>query len=439
MINAGSETEAAAGAVLQPPGATQALSIRTADSFLTRLKGLMFSRPLQPHEGLLLTRCASVHTAFMRQVIDVVYLDAEGRITKCVERLGRWRASVGARGTAHTLELAAGAIRQQGLQVGQRIEHPAVQAVRVVARGPVGAEAGRTAARAVPPSQRGAAMIEFAVVGPVLTLLGLAVLQYGMLFFAKNQYNHAAFMAARAGSVRNADLGQVREAYIKALVPAYGGGRNLTEMIASEVYARDVINGTNVSGRNVDHEGSTPAGAVRIELLNPTRESFDDWHDPALTNAIGGGRRVIPNTGLAFRDAAEIRPNSGQNIQDANLIKLRITHGYLPKVPLMNLVYTRYLRWLDPGTDAFHTQLVNSGLIPVVTHVTLQMQSHPIEPDSPVSLPGAGNGGSPTNPGDPPVSTDPPPQCTTIGCTASPGNGTPPGGGGDDGDEPDCP
>lgn len=416
------------------PVRTAGLSIRVADSFFARFRGLMLSRPLGPEEGLLITRCTSVHTCFMRQVIDVVYLDAQGRITRCAPGVRPWRGSLGPRGTAHTLELAEGAIARLGLAPGQVLVHAALQGLQQRSAAEV-----RTQAAGVPPAQRGAAMIEFAVVGPVLTLLGLAVLQYGMLFFAKNQYNHAAFMAARAGSVRNADLGQIREAYVTALVPAYGGGRNLAEMLASQTYARDVINGTNVSGRNVDHEGNTPGGAVRIELLNPTKESFDDWSDPALRDTIGGGRRVIPNSGLGFRDAGEVKSNSGQNIQDANLIKLRVTHGYLPKVPLIKLVYTRYLRWLDPGTDAFHTQLVNAGLIPVVTHVTLEMQSHAIEPSSPVSLPGAGNGGSPTNPGDPPVTSEPPPQCTTIGCTASPGTGTPPGGGGDDGEAPDCP
>jgi Flp pilus assembly protein TadG len=48
------------------------------------------------------------------------------------------------------------------------------------------------------PVQRGSAMIEFAVVAPIITLLGLALLQYAMLFFAKNQINHAGFMAVLA-------------------------------------------------------------------------------------------------------------------------------------------------------------------------------------------------------------------------------------------------
>ncbi len=244
-------------------------------------------------------------------------------------------------------------------------------------------------------------MIEFAVVGPVLTLLGLALLQYGLLFFAKNGFNHAAFMAARAGAVGNASLSSVQQAYLRALVPLYGGGRNSTEL--AEAYAR----------------AQTDAGGhLRIELLNPTQESFDDWNDPALQRTLGQGRRVIPNGNLAFKDPEDIKNRSGQNIHDANLIKLRFTQGYAPQVPLVRQLYSQYLKWRDPGTDAFHSQLVAEGRIPVVTHVTLQMQSDAIEPDQPVSMPGLGNNGQPGDPDDPPVVDTPPPGCAGSGCAA---------------------
>lgn len=221
-------------------------------------------------------------------------------------------------------------------------------------------------------------MVEFAVIGPVITLLGLALLQYGLLFFAKNGFNHAAFMAARAGSVGHASLDSVREAYVRALVPLYGGGRNSAEL--AEAYAR---------------AAADVAGHVRIELLNPTQQSFDDWNDPALQKALGQGRRVIPNANLAFKDPAEVKPSSGQSIHDANLIKLRFTQGFEPKLPLVRSVYALALRQMDSHSDAFYTQLVQAGRIPVVTQVTLQMQSDAIEPDEPVSLPGGGGGAQP--------------------------------------------
>lgn len=251
--------------------------------------------------------------------------------------------------------------------------------------------------------ESGSAMTEFVVVGPIITLLGLAILQYSLLFFAKNQINHASFMAARAGSVGNASLEKVQSAFMSAVVPLYGGGQSQAEIAESLGKAQADL-----------------AGNVRIELLNPTKESFDDFADPDLQAALNAGaRRVIPNSNLAFK-SPEAQPGSGQTIHDANIIKLRITHGYQPKVPIVSNIYKVYLKWLDSGRDAFHSQLVADGRIPVVTHVTMQMHSHPIE-DNPVSIPGAGNGGSPVDPGpgSGPGATapgSPPPECATISC-----------------------
>ena len=56
-------------------------------------------------------------------------------------------------------------------------------------------------------------MLEFILVGPLITLIGLGALQYGLLFFDKNQINHASFMAGRAGA-----MGSVSFFVCKALV-----------------------------------------------------------------------------------------------------------------------------------------------------------------------------------------------------------------------------
>lgn len=256
-------------------------------------------------------------------------------------------------------------------------------------------------------------------------------------------------------------------AYKRALVPLYGGGRNSTEI--AESYAKVAA----------DINDNT----LRVELLNPTRESFDDFATNAALNAKNGAC-TIPNAGLAHApNLKAVGSASGQTLQDANLIKLRITHGYALKVPLMRLVYGTYLKWLDDGSDDFKTQLAQNGRIPVETHITLEMQSDPIEGNN-VSSPGAGNGGVPVS--TPPAGgggaqnggagsagpgtgapggggssgtgggagggggssggsvsgsggTNPPPNCLTIGCTVAntpvvPGGTTPGGGSGESGE-----
>ena len=391
--------------LLHTASGVHALRIALADSFWRRLRGLMLAPPLAPDAGLLLTRCASVHCAFMRQTIDLVYLDAQGTVLACVSGLKPWRASA-RRAARHTLELAAGAIARYGIRPGDRLGHPYF----VPGRKP----APRPRAHA----QSGMATVEFIVVGPLLILIGLGILQYGMLFFAKSQINHASFMAARAGSMGHANLNTVEEDYAKALVPLYGGVDNAAGMLAAQKKVLAIVQKDS-----------------QIQILNPTAESYQDWNDPRLQTLYNSGdKRVIPNARQSAKGQA-IGTNSGQSIYDANLLKLRILHGYEPRIPIMKSVFMAYLRASDPGNDAFYTELVRNNRIPVVTNVTLHMQSDAIEGGT-VSSPGAGNGGNPTNPGDPPVSGNPPPTCTGVGCN-------PPGPGPTDPNAPctgtDCP
>lgn len=372
------------------------LRVRVAQGFWMRFRGLMLTPPLADGHGLFIPRCASVHCLFMRYAIDLVYVDDEGRVLQCVANVRPWAVSAAGRRARiaakhrpiHTLELAAGSIEQLAIAPGDLLDFPRESRRTVLTN---------TARQRI--SERGSSMTEFVVVGPIITLLGLAIIQYGLLFFAKNQINHASFMAARAGSVGNASLDSIESAFSNALIPLYGGGQSPAELAAALGRARADL-----------------AGNLRIEILNPTRESFDDWNAPALQAALNtGAKRVIPNSNLASR-GNQVGPTSGQTIQDANLIKVRITHGYAPKVPIVSSIYQVYLKWLDTKSDSFHSQLVAAGRIPVVTTATLQMQSSPIE-GSPVSFPGAGNGGSPSNPGDPPLTDTPPPECATVSCT----------------------
>jgi hypothetical protein len=255
-------------------------------------------------------------------------------------------------------------------------------------------------------------MIEFAIVGPLLTLLGTTVLQYALMFNAKNMVNHAGFMAAREGAVTNANLGSVQQAYARALIPLYGGGRSGTELAAALARAT-----------------ADTAVSSRVELMNPTRESFEDWGTDPAVMARHNGSRAIPNANLGFK-TADIRPASGQSIQDANLIKLKITHGYELKVPLASTVMQFMMRWNDDKKDPFVTALYAQRRIPLVTHVTLQMQSDAVESTNPISNAGLGNNGSPTDPGMSSPSPIAPPNCVTVGCTVIVDPTLPPAGGG---------
>lgn len=358
------------------------LDVQIADGFWRRLRGLMFAKPLALTSALLLTHCASIHTAFMRQTIDVLYLDAHGVVLRCVAGIRPWRASAES-GTKHVLEMAAGSIARLGIVTGDRLVHPFFN------------KQGRTPST----SQGGASMTEFIIVAPVLLLIGLALLQYAILFFTKNQVNHAGFMAVRAGSMHNATAESISAAYLRHLAPLYGGGGNPEEVAQAAARAA------------VDMQGN-----FRLELINPARASFDDFSEPELKEKHNTSARVLPNSGLALRNPSIVKASSGQNIFDANLLKVRITHGYRPGVPLVAKVFASGLQAADDGKDGFVSALLAKGRVPVVTDITLHMNSDAFEWANPVFIsPEVARPAGPAGPGEssnppasqPPASSDP--------------------------------
>jgi uncharacterized protein len=91
-----------------------------AKSALARMRGLLGRRELPAGEGILLRPAASVHTAFMRFPIDVVFLDREGTVLKIAPELRPWRAAAQRKSKA-VLELAAGEAAGRGIEVGERL------------------------------------------------------------------------------------------------------------------------------------------------------------------------------------------------------------------------------------------------------------------------------------------------------------------------------
>jgi len=103
-------------------GEKSTVSIKAAHArhFFSRLRGLLGKSGLAKNEGLLITPCNQVHTLGMRFAIDVVFLDKQGCVLRCVSNLkpNRLAAASGAR---HTLELAAGSISEFQLSDGDNL------------------------------------------------------------------------------------------------------------------------------------------------------------------------------------------------------------------------------------------------------------------------------------------------------------------------------
>lgn len=79
-----------------------------ADTFSTRLFGLIPRRSLGAEEGLWLEPCAMIHMCFMRFPIDAVFLGRDLQVLRVIENFRPWRFSPWVYGARGVLELPAG-------------------------------------------------------------------------------------------------------------------------------------------------------------------------------------------------------------------------------------------------------------------------------------------------------------------------------------------
>ena len=99
-------------------GTSLADKARGAKSFASRVRGLMFTDPLVPGEGLVITPCNSIHMFFMRYPLDVVFLDAQNRVLFLYEGIKPWRVGRIVKGAKTAVELPERTISTSGTQVG---------------------------------------------------------------------------------------------------------------------------------------------------------------------------------------------------------------------------------------------------------------------------------------------------------------------------------
>ena len=101
-------------------GRVVAESVVVADSTGRRLRGLLGKKELPSGHGVLLRPAWSIHTAFMRFPIDVVFLDADQIVIKIVPNLPSFKTA-SCRGAREVVELRAGEAERRGLALGDRV------------------------------------------------------------------------------------------------------------------------------------------------------------------------------------------------------------------------------------------------------------------------------------------------------------------------------
>ena len=205
--------------------------------------------------------------------------------------------------------------------------------------------------RNVKKQHRGATIVEFALISPALILVGLGLVQVGLIFHGKSALNFALQEAARSGAASNATPSSIQQGFLRGLVPYTGGGLNAGDLA------------TALASATTEFARGSAEGWIRMEQLSPTPQSFSDWQENSLDDN-GNPVVQIPNANLPVLRCTRA-PNSGtsgyrtstacggsgepvgssseQTLADANLLKLQLTYGVRLGIPFINRIVGKAL------------------------------------------------------------------------------------------------
>lgn len=97
-------------------------NVMIANSFFSRLKGLLGKSSLNHGEGILIKPCNSIHTMGMKFPIDVAFLDDSYTVIFIMEEVGRGKFSPIVKYSKYVIEARAGTFKAKGLELGDVIE-----------------------------------------------------------------------------------------------------------------------------------------------------------------------------------------------------------------------------------------------------------------------------------------------------------------------------
>jgi hypothetical protein len=171
--------------------------------------------------------------------------------------------------------------------------------------------------------QRGQAMAEYVYVFPILILLILGAIQFGFIYQAKSTLNYATFVATRAGALNNGAMSSMVDALTSGMMPMFahnqrnGGTRDMALLKDAWKLANAQV---------------TDAKLTTITIVNPTSSAFSAYQSQSESGD------QIPNDNLMYRPTDV--SGGGMSIQDANILKVRVTYCYKMAVPILNkLIY----------------------------------------------------------------------------------------------------
>ena len=115
-------------------GVCLARAPRTAAAFADRLRGMIGRRFDDRLDAMVFPRCNAIHTCFMREPIDLLFLDRGDIALRIDAAVPPWRLCRRARGAATVVEFPAGHLAETGVQTGHRVQLNRISAADEVAK-----------------------------------------------------------------------------------------------------------------------------------------------------------------------------------------------------------------------------------------------------------------------------------------------------------------
>jgi hypothetical protein len=214
---------------------------------------------------------------------------------------------------------------------------------------------------------RGQALVEYIIILPLLLILVLGAIQFALLYRVKSTLNYATFIGARQGALKNASSTSIKDGIAASMTPLF-------------TYKDDIS--SLLKGRTIAMIEAFNPLTMKVEVLSPTKKMADDFGIDDPENA--DSKRLIPNDNLTYRPTTE-GGSSGINIQDANLLKIRVTYCAKLVVPLANVTIYSLVNGIKGVTNLANEWFAQSDAVPTTTNMCSSLDDRLADKISPLS------------------------------------------------------
>lgn len=220
--------------------------------------------------------------------------------------------------------------------------------------------------------QKGASVTEILVVTPLVILLGMIGIQYALMYNARTNITYASYEAARAGAINHADPQAIEDGLLKGLLPLLS-----TNLKSFKADTTNPLTATAQGKLALEKLKFDEARFMKIEIISPNEAAFNACNNVQLQKILNTTNKVIPNKHNDIQNYKCSDPNI--SISQANVLKLRITYGYKPKIPLAKDMFVSIASFVRGSQEKFDLKLLASDRIPITVDVSAQMLSPAVE------------------------------------------------------------